>query len=99
MSEPTNLTLDSVIAHGEEQVFTVVDGETVLMSVENGKYYKLDDIGTRIWALIEAPVSVKVLCDRLMEEFKVDRATCEADVVTLLERMMKNRLIRVAPDA
>ena len=64
MAEKGNLAAQDVITHGEEQVYTVVDGEAVLMSVANGKYYKLDDIGTRIWALIETPTAVSALCDK-----------------------------------
>ena len=61
------LTSDAVIAQGDDQVSTVVDGETVLMNVGSGQYYQLDDIGSRIWALIESPVAVGAVCDRLIE--------------------------------
>ena len=97
MAGKPNLALDDVVTHGEEQVFTVVDGEAVLMSVENGKYYKLDDIGTRIWVLIETPTAVGALCDQLVQEFQVEHATCEADVQVLLSRLLRNDLIRVVP--
>ena len=99
IAEPASLTLDTVITHGDDQVFTIVDGEAVLMSVETGKYFKLDDIGTRIWALIEAPTAVGALCDQLTQEFSVERAACEADVLALLDRLLRNQLIRVAAGA
>ena len=46
----------------------IVDGEAVLMSVANGKYYRLDDIGTRIWTLIETPTAIGAVCDQLIQE-------------------------------
>ena len=95
----SNLTVDAVISHGEDQVFTIVDGEAVLMSIGTGRYFKLDDIGTRIWSLIETPTSVAGLCAQLVEEFNVDPAACEADVVRLLERMLSQNLVRVGPGA
>jgi len=87
--------MDLVIAQGEGQVSTVVDDKAVLMSVDNGKYYNMDNIGTRIWALIETPTTVGAVCDQLVEEFEVERATCEADVIALLTKLMANDLIRV----
>ena len=95
----SNLSLDAVVSQGEDQVFTIVDGEAVLMSVQNGKYYKLDDIGTRVWALIETPTSLAALCDRLVQEYNVERDVCQAEVMSMLERMMQQNLIRLAPGA
>src|SRR5207248_2449559 len=99
MSEPTSLSPDVFITHGEQQVSTVVDGETVLMNVGTGKYYKLDDIGTRVWTLIEKPTSVGAVRDQLLQEFNVEQAACEADVLVLLNKLLENDLIRVTSPA
>lgn len=99
MTDQPTLTTDAVITQGEDQVSTVVDGETVLMNVANGQYYQLDDIGSRIWTLIETPTAIAAVCDKLVNEFDVDRATCEADVLRLLDRLLANDLIRVATPA
>ena len=42
------ITTETVISQTEEIVDSNIDGETVMMSIENGKYYGLDDIGSRI---------------------------------------------------
>jgi hypothetical protein len=94
-----NLSADTVVSHDEDQVFTIVEGEAVLMSVSNGKYYRLDDIGTRIWSLIETPTSIGSLCDQLVKEFTVERSACEADVTQLLDWMSTQNLVRLAPSA
>ena len=88
-----------VIAQGDEQVSTVVDCETVLMNVGNGKYFQLDDIGTRFWALIETPTAIGAVCDQLLQEFDVDRDTCEADVLRLVDRLVANNMARVTASA
>lgn len=95
----SNLSLDAVVSRGDDQVFTIVDGEAVLMSIQNGKYYKLDDIGTRIWTLIETPTSLVALCDQLVQEFNVEPDACRADVIPMLERMLEQNLIHAAPGA
>ncbi len=99
MTAESALTLDHVISQGEGQVSTVVDGKAVLMSVENGKYYHMDDIGTRVWALIETPTSVHAVCEQLAQEYEVERATCEAEVLLLLESLLNNDLITVSAPA
>jgi len=99
MPEQATLTPNAVITHGEQQVSTVVDGVTVLMNVGNGKYYKLDDIGSRIWGMIEKPATVGSVCERLVQEYQVEHATCEADVLGLLDRLLENSLINVVSQA
>ncbi len=95
MTGEASLSLDAVIAQSEQQVSTVVDGETVLMDVRSGKYYKLDDIGSRVWSLIVKPIAVRTVCNQLVQEFEVEPATCETATLTLLQKLQKCNLIRV----
>jgi len=89
------ITIESVIVQIEEIVASDIDGETVMMSVENGKYYGLDDIGSRIWELIERPIRISDLIDRLLERFDVDRETCEKDVLKFLNELNDDRILVV----
>ena len=89
------ITTETVIKQIEEIVASDIDGETVMMSVENGKYYGLDDIGSRIWELIERPIRISDLIDRLLERFDVDRETCEKDVVKFLNELNDDRIVAV----
>ena len=95
MTDEASLTMDLVIAQGEGQVSTVVDGKAVLMSVDNGKYYNMCDIGTRIWVLIETPTTHWRGCDQMVQEYEVERGACEADVLALLTKLLANDLIRI----
>jgi len=65
------------------------------MSIENGEYYGLDDIGSRIWELIEKPVKVSNLIDTLLERFDVDRGTCEKDVLKFLNDLNGDNILVV----
>jgi hypothetical protein len=95
MSRKNPIGLDTVVAQIEELVSSDLDGETVMMSVKNGKYYGMDAIGSRIWALIKQPRSVSELCDILLTEFNVDRERCEKDVLIFLNKLAEDNLIRI----
>jgi hypothetical protein len=75
-----------------------LDGEAVLMSVDQGRYYGMDPIGTRIWGLIENPVAVSDICDQLRKEYKVTPEDCERDVLTFLNELAEANLLRVIDD-
>ena len=89
------ITPDTFISQVEEIVASDIDGETVMMSIENGKYYGLDDIGSRIWQLIEKPVKVADLIDTLLERFDVARETCERDVLKFLNELNEDKILAV----
>jgi hypothetical protein len=95
MAAQKDFSTNDVITRGAKQVSTVVNGETLLMSVDRGKYYKLDDIGSRVWALIDTPTPFGRLCQRLADEFGVDDARCAADLNGLLSGLHENGLIQV----
>ena len=92
------IQLDSLVARGESLMSSDLDGETVMMSIESGKYYGLDDIGSRIWALVEQPLSVGNLCDTLMTEFEVDRETCQQHVLEFLEELRDESIVTIVEE-
>ena len=95
MSRESLLSLQSVIVRSPDQVSGDLDGKVVLLSIENGEYYNMNEVGSRIWTLLEKPMMVAALLDRLTEEFEVDRATCEREGFLFLTQLQKDNLLRV----
>ena len=87
---------DTAIARQIDLVAADMDGETVMINIESGKYFGLDSIGSRIWELIAAPQRVSAVVDRLTEEYVVEREQCLADILIFLNRLYSEGLIRVA---
>jgi hypothetical protein len=83
----------SIIQRSDGIVDTDIDGELVMMSIENGAYYGLDSIGARVWQLIEAPLSVESLCDKMLDEYEVEKAQCMRDLLDLLGVMVDKNVI------
>lgn len=90
-----SIEFSSVVRQSEDQVSAEVDGEVVMMSVERGNYYGLDEVGSHVWDLIEKPTTVAAVCDAVMAEFDVERATCEGDVLKFLEELTEQGLIQI----
>lgn len=83
----------------DEQVFTTLGSESVILSLADGVYYGLDAVGTRVWALLERPQTVAELTSRISEEFDVSPAQCEHDLLALLGELSARRLVREVPDS
>jgi hypothetical protein len=89
--------LDATIVSRSPSVLTAeVDGEIVMMSIEQGRYFGLDDIGSDIWNRLDTPCSFAELIDRLARDYDADRAAIAADVRALLGRMAEQDVVRLA---
>ena len=89
------LSLKSSVERASEPLSAEVDGETIIFSLEQGNYYGLGELGSRIWSLIEKPVLVNDLVDELLQAFDVQREACCDDTLEFLEQLRTNRLINV----
>ena len=70
-----------------------MDGEKVMMNIEKGKYYGFNSVGSRIWDLIEEPLTVQEVISVLLSEFKIDVKTCHDTVLKFLEGLYHEDLV------
>lgn len=73
-----------------------LDGEAVMMDMDRGKYYNFNIVGSRIWQLIEKPISIREIVDELLNEFDIDQETCEAAVMKFVDRLVDDELVKIA---
>jgi hypothetical protein len=90
-----NISLTSKVQRNPGMITSNLDGEIVMMSVEHGEYYGLDEIGTRIWELLEKPITVEELISSLTHEFEVERLECEHDTLEFLDELLSKKLIQI----
>ena len=86
----------TVISRNPSVLSAEVDGEVVMMSIEQGRYFGLDDIGSDIWKRLDTPRSFAELINRLASDYDADQATIAADVRDLLSRMAEQNVVRLA---
>jgi hypothetical protein len=68
-------------------------GELVVLDLEGGDYYGLDDLGRRLWeGLTQGKSPAEVAAD-VVADFDVPLATVEADFTTLTEELIQRKLV------
>ena len=87
------ITPDQRFLRNPDLVSADMDGDTVMMSIELGEYYGIGGVGSRIWELLENPISVKEIVQTLCAEFEVEEATCESDLIGFLGRLRNHQLV------
>jgi len=71
--------------------------ESVLLNLDNERYYGLDDVGTRMLSVLTSSDSVQSAWLQLVDEYDVDREVLREDLVTLVERLLEQGLVEVSP--
>jgi len=69
--------------------------DTVMMSLSRNNYYGLDEVGSRIWALLAQPQTLTQLCTALQQEFAVDAETCQQEVTVFVQQLANEGLVDV----
>jgi len=86
---------ETVLQRKPGLLFNQIDGEVVMLSIENSEYYGMNKVGSRIWELLEEPVRFSVLIEQLLEEFNVSTEQCIVDTANLLHKLDEKGLIRI----
>ncbi|NTV99669.1 MAG: lasso peptide biosynthesis PqqD family chaperone [Oscillochloris sp.] len=89
------ITLGSSVVVSADQIASDLAGEAVILNLKNGIYYGLDQVGARIWSLIQAPCSPQAISAVLIEEYDVAPEQCRQDVLDLLQHLAGEGLIEV----
>ena len=90
------ISLDTIINKNLEIEDTDLDGEKVMMNLEKGEYFMMNEVGSRIWEIISKPINVKDIIETLRSEYEVDEETCKDTVIEFLGRLNNADLISIS---
>ena len=74
-----------------------VGNDLVMMSAKEGNYIGLNEVGSRIWELLDEPRDVDDICTQLQAEFAVPRDVCFGEVQNFLKELEGHGAIVLAP--
>lgn len=89
------IDLNHYIVQVEGNIVSDMDGEKVMLSIKNGKYYNLGEIGGFIWGCIQQPKLLTTVIKDIQTEYEVTEEQCKADVISFLEKLIKEKLIEI----
>ncbi|MEC0228009.1 lasso peptide biosynthesis PqqD family chaperone [Paenibacillus alba] len=92
------ISLQYYYVQGKGNIVSDMGGEKVMLSIHNGKYYNLGEIGGRIWELLAQPVEISEIVTSLMSEYEVEQSECELEVISFIEMLSKEGLIESGED-
>jgi len=76
-----------------EALFQEVGGEIVILDLKSETYFGLDEVGARIWQLMEEHGDMQKVYEAILDEFDVESGRLQADMTALFDELAKSGLI------
>ena len=81
------MNLNQAISPAPDVISQEVSGETVLLNLESEHYFGLDEVGTRVWQLIQETGDVQAVYRTMLAEYEVSEERLRRDLDALLEEI------------
>jgi hypothetical protein len=93
------MTQTTALQRVPDVVFQTLAGEegNILLHLGTGQYHSLNQVGARIWDLLESPRTELELSLHLASEFSVDPDLLARDIRTFLRELEERALVREVP--
>jgi len=91
------MQLTDTVSTSDDVVARVVAGETVLLNLATGTYFGLNEVGGRIWHLLDTEgATLAEIATKLQAEFDVSGENAAADVLSLMVSLSEHGLVQQA---
>ncbi len=81
----------------QDRVLTQQAADTmILLSIDNGQYYELNDVGRCVWELCDGTKSIDEMILMVLDMYEAPAEAIRADVMELLQDLVEEKLLAVA---
>ncbi len=78
----------------DDVVFRDLAGEAVILNLDSGVYFGLNEVGTRCWHLLVEHGSTEQIIQTLLAEYDVEEACLRRDIETLIRQLADKGLVQ-----
>lgn len=93
--KPVDIKMESVILRNESIDDTDLDGEKVMMDLDKGQYFMMNEVGSRIWDLAQESITVNEIVQALLSEYDVEEQECKETVISFLKDLHQANLVKI----
>lgn len=91
-----NVKPDDSVIKRKNIISRIVDDQMLLLCPESNRLFRLNKVGASIWELLDQHQKVDDLINSLGNLYQIDRDNAVSDVLSFLNILLDNKLIRQA---
>ena len=91
----SNLTDNTLLVRNPDLIGADMDGEMVMMSINKGAYYGINNIGSRIWNLLENEMTALEIINNICDTYEVEIKQAHKDTMAFLNNLLEHDLVMI----
>lgn len=95
MKKPGAIDSQTVVQIRPGVLFSRLEEEIVALDLEQGKYFGLNEVGGRVWTLLQTPQRLGAVQEVLLREYEVPADQLWRDLETLVADLLRHDLAEV----
>jgi coenzyme PQQ synthesis protein D (PqqD) len=88
-----DLSIADAVRVPEDVIFRELNGEAVILNLDNGTYFGLNPVGMRIWQLCEQHGSLRQVWEAMQREFDAPADALQSDLVAFVNELSSRKLL------
>lgn len=89
------LNKDSILQRAEKVTFEVVADEAILIDINTGTYFSLNEVGTEFWEMLDGVQTIAQHASTIAAKYEVETSMVVDDLLELANEMAKDALILI----
>lgn len=91
------ISFDMRVALDPEVMIRNVGEESVILDLKTERYLGLNEVGSRMWAVVTEAPSIQHAYQQLLDEYDVDPDRLTAELQQFLQRLIEHGLVTLVP--
>lgn len=87
-----------IVADNPNVIFDTIEGEVVMVNLDTGCYFTMNDAGAALWAQLKNAVSVEILKSAFAQALGASEAEAGAQIDAFLAQLREEGLLREAAE-
>ncbi len=77
----------------EHTIFREVDGKAIALNLDTGQYYTMNELGTRVWELLQANKPAAEIVETIELEYDAESEQIASDLAAFLSDLYASGLV------
>jgi hypothetical protein len=86
--------MSSKYIQNKKVIQSKIGDEVVMLDMDSGFYFGLNSVASIIWGKLEKPISLEEVINELLDEYNIDRDTCENDTMAFWLQLLDKNIIK-----
>ena len=69
-----------------------IENEVIILDLETSDYFSLNEVGTRIWELLQEGKDEDSVAEVIEAEYEIDKKNAKKDVAAFLKQLKKEKI-------